>query len=183
MRELLATVVELHDGLTKAKIPHAFGGALALMWCTGEPRTTKDIDLNIFVTVAELDAVLSALPSGITVSQEDHAALAKGGQHRLFYDDVPIDLFFNTTSFHNNLIIRTTSHAIADRQLPFLCCDDLAVFKGFFNRRKDWADIEEMMRAKQINVSYVLGILVENVGVDDERVTELLKIRNELSGP
>jgi hypothetical protein len=181
MRELLATIVELHDCLSSAEIPHAFGGALALMWCTGEPRTTIDIDLNVFTPIADLDLVLSALPAGITVSEHDHAILVKEGQHRLFYEDIPVDVFFNTTNFHKDLVIRTTNHTIAERQLPFLCCDDLAVFKCFYNRRKDWADIEAMMRAKQIDVSYVLGMLVEHLGLEDERVKELLKIRNEVS--
>jgi hypothetical protein len=34
-------------------IHHAFGGAFALLWCTGEPRTTVDIDLNIFAPPSE----------------------------------------------------------------------------------------------------------------------------------
>ena len=38
-----------------------------------------------------------------------------------------------------------------------------------------------MMREEHIDVSYVLGILVENLGLEDKRVKELLKIRNEIS--
>ena len=49
MRPILDAIVALHDNLDAAGIPHAFGGAFALLWCTGEPRTTVDIDLNIFV--------------------------------------------------------------------------------------------------------------------------------------
>ncbi len=33
-------------------------------------------------------------------------------------------------------------------KLPFLSCPDLAVFKVFFNRTKDWADLEAMHDAR-----------------------------------
>jgi hypothetical protein len=61
MRPILEAVVEVHDGLKAAGIHHAFGGAFALLWCTGEPRTTVDIDLNVFVPPTQTQRVLSAL--------------------------------------------------------------------------------------------------------------------------
>ena len=61
MRPILDAVVELHDCLDAAGIPHAFGGAFALLWCTGEPRTTVDIDLNIFAPPANARRILEAL--------------------------------------------------------------------------------------------------------------------------
>jgi hypothetical protein len=36
-------------------------------------------------------------------------------------------------------------HDFGGRQIPFLGCSDLAVFKVFYNRTKDWADLEEMI--------------------------------------
>ena len=58
MRPILDAVVDLHDSLEAAGIPHAFGGAFALLWCTGEPRTTVDIDLNIFTPPTDARRVL-----------------------------------------------------------------------------------------------------------------------------
>ena len=37
-------------------------------------------------------------------------------------------------------------------QLPFLACPDLAVFKAFFSRTRDWADLEEMQAAADVLV-------------------------------
>ena len=37
------------SALDDARIPHAFGGALALAWCTQRARGTIDIDVNVFV--------------------------------------------------------------------------------------------------------------------------------------
>jgi hypothetical protein len=71
-------------------------------------------------------------------------------------------------------------HQLVDRNLPFLGCNDLAVFKAFSNRRKHWADIEEMLRAGWLDVPYVSGILSDYLGPGDERIRELHTIRDEI---
>jgi hypothetical protein len=95
------------------------------------------------------------------------------------FDGIPVDIFLSTTRFHDDLRLHINEHQLADRKLPFLGCNDLAVFKAFFNRRKDWADIEEMLRAGRLDIPYVTGILTEYLGPDDERIRELLAIRDE----
>jgi hypothetical protein len=183
MRPILDAIVELHDGLDTAGIHHAFGGAFALLWCTGEPRTTVDIDLNIFASPAETQQVIDALPEEIVATDEDMTKLTTDGQCRLMFDGIPVDVFFNTTRFHDDLRLHVHEHRLADRRLPFLSCNDLAVFKAFFNRRKDWADIEEMLRAGRLDVPYVTEILSEYLGPDDERIRELLVVRDEAISP
>ena len=49
MSVLVDKILALHAALDDAEIPHAFGGALALAWCTERARGTIDIDLNVFV--------------------------------------------------------------------------------------------------------------------------------------
>lgn len=179
MRPILDAIVGLHDGLDAAGIHHAFGGAFALLWCTGEPRTTVDIDLNIFVPPSETQRVLNALPEEIKATDEEVTKLRSDGQCRLMFDGIPVDIFLDTTPFHDALRLHVKRHRLVERELPFLSCNDLAVFKAFFNRRKDWADIEEMHRAGQLHVPYVTGILSEYLGPDDERIRELFAIRDE----
>ncbi len=179
MKPILDAVIELHDGLDAAGIHHAFGGAFALLWCTGEPRSTVDIDLNIFASPTETRRILAALPEEILATDEDATKLSTDGQCRLLYDGIPVDIFLNTTRFHDDLRVHIREHQLVGRRLPFLGCNDLAVFKAFFNRRKDWADIEEMLRAERLDVPYVTGILSEYLGPDDERIRELLAIRDE----
>ncbi|HLN17216.1 MAG TPA: nucleotidyl transferase AbiEii/AbiGii toxin family protein [Acidimicrobiales bacterium] len=183
MKPILDAVVELHDGLEAAGIAHAFGGAFALLWCTGEPRTTVDIDLNVFVPPDEHPRVLAALPVEMEVTEADRKALADDGQGRLHFDRIPVDLFFDTTGFHADLRLHVVHHELGGRSLPFLSCNDLAVFKAFFNRRKDWADLEEMLRAGRLDVAYVTGVLAEYLGLDDERVHTLHALRDEMTGP
>jgi hypothetical protein len=180
MRPILDAIVELHDRLDEAGIHHAFGGAFALLWCTGEPRTTIDIDLNVFAPPTETRHVLDALPEEIVASDEEATQLMTSGQCRLLFDGIPIDIFLDTTPFHDDLRLHINEHQLVDKMLPFLGCNDLAVFKAFFNRRKDWADIEEMLRAGRLDVPYVIGVLSGYLESDDERIRQLLTIRDEI---
>ena len=53
MSTLADRIVAVHRSLAKARLPHAFGGALALAWCTQRARGTIDIDVNVFVSAAD----------------------------------------------------------------------------------------------------------------------------------
>jgi len=109
MTGLAEKIVAIDDALGRARIPHAFGGALALAWCTQRAQVATRI--------------------------------------------------------------RTESFAGSD--VPFLSCTDLAVFKAFFNRTKDWADLEEMAGAGTLDIDRVIGVLVRYLGADDERIGRL----------
>jgi len=60
--------------------------------------------------------------------------------------------------------------------IPFLDCMDVAVFKAFFNRTKDWADIEEMHNAGTLDVERVKLILAEYLAIDDARIARLNEV-------
>jgi len=47
------------------------------------------------------------------------------------------------------------------------------VFKAFFNKTKDWADLEEMIAIGALNVDQTPGVLVRYVGGDHQRVERL----------
>jgi hypothetical protein len=173
---LPAKIVELHRSLAAAAIPHAFGGALALAWCTQRARGTIDIDLNLFIPPARRDEVLAALPPGVAWSADDLARIGRDGQVRLWWGDTPVDVFFNTTAFHEQAGARVHWEPFLDAELPFLACRDLAVFKAFFNRTKDWADLEEMVAAEALDVEAALGVLALYLGGDDERVARLVAL-------
>lgn len=169
-------IVALHDALDEASIAHAFGGALALAWCTQQARGTIDVDINAFVAPERAPDVLAALPHGVAWSDADLAAIERDGQVRLWWDTTPVDLFFNTTEFHERAADRSRFEPFLGRELPFLSCRDLAVFKAFFNRTKDWADLEAMHEAGTLDVDAVVGVLVRLLGADDDRVQRLLEL-------
>lgn len=174
MTSLAEKIVAIHRALHRADVPHAFGGALALAWCTQRARGTIDIDLNIFVDAATASTAVGALPSGVAVSQHDVALIEADGQARLWWDGTPVDVFVNTTEYHARVADRVRWEEFAGARVPFLGCDDLAVFKAFFSRTKDWADLEEMAAAGTLDVDRVIGVLVRYLGAGDERIPRLL---------
>jgi hypothetical protein len=169
-------MVVLHEALARAGIQHAFGGALALAWCTQQARGTIDIDINLFLPPAEHDRVLAALPEPIATTDDNRTTIERDGQVRLFWDDNPVDLFFNTTPFHEAVAERVRWEPFAGQELPFLSCQDLAVFKVFCDRTKDWGDLEAMHEAGTLDVEHVLGVVVRYLGGDDARVERVRRV-------
>lgn len=176
MDSLIDKICGLHESLQAAELPHAFGGALALAWCTERARGTIDIDVNLLIPQAQFQRVLDALPVAVKVTRDDRKILQRDGQVRVWWDRTPLDLFLNSTEFHEELLGRVSWESFADRELPFLSCYDLAVFKAFFNRTKDWADLEAMYSAGTLDISRVQATLIEYLGADDERIVHLSEV-------
>jgi hypothetical protein len=170
---LPAKILAIDAALDAASLPHAFGGALALAWCTRRARGTIDIDVNVFVEVTQGQRVFDALPPEVARRPADLDLLQHDGQVRLWWDSTPVDLFLDTTEFHAQAAGRGRREQFAGRDVPFLACSDLAVFKAFFDRTKDWADIEEMLDVGTLDVDRVLGVLVRYLGPTDPRVDRL----------
>ena len=63
-------------------------------------RGTIDIDVNIFVDVSRSRAALEALPDGVAFNTKQVATLEREGQARLWWDHTPVDVFLDTTPFH-----------------------------------------------------------------------------------
>ena len=173
--DLVEKIVALHQTLDEAGLPHAFGGALALAWCTFRARGTIDIDINIFIPADDFMRAINALPSGVAASKKELAQLKQDGQVRLWWDKTPLDLFLNTTDFHSDVMQRMRWEMFGGEQVPFLACRDIAFFKAFFNRTKDWADLEEMHEAGTLDVALLTGSIMQHLGDGDERVAKLLR--------
>jgi hypothetical protein len=166
-------IVDLHRSLAAAGVPHAFGGALALAWCTQQPRGTIDVDVNLFVPPSRAPEVLDGVPAGVEWGEADLARIRADGQVRLWWGTTPVDLFFSTTDFHDRAAARARVEPFLGVEVPFLSCRDVAVFKAFFDRTRDWADLEDMAAAGTLDVEAVLGVLVRYLGGDDPRVARL----------
>ncbi len=177
MSTLADKIVEVHKTLAEAELPHAFGGALALAWCTRAARATIDIDVNLFVSVDQAAEVFAQLPSAVETPKKALDQLVRDTQVRLWWENTPLDIFLNSTPYHSEASARVRWEPFAGEQIPFLSCQDLAVFKAFFNRTKDWADLEAMQEAGTLDIRFVSGVIMEYLGADDERIQSLLKLR------
>ena len=166
----------IHASLTKARIPHAFGGAIALAYCTDEPRGTRDIDVNIFLDPARARAVLRALPDGVKWDAADLAMIDRDGQVRLDWDTTPVDLFFSVHEFHKEVAGGTRTVPFESGSIPVLGCTALVVFKALFNRWRDWGDIQEVVRSRAVDVREAMLALERLVGPGDEAVARLNEV-------
>jgi hypothetical protein len=171
MTTLVEKVLAVSEALTTAEIPHAFGGALALAYCTEDPRGTRDIDVNAFVRAQEAARVLAALPAGVLVPQGTAEVVAADGQVRLWWEDTPLDLFLDYAPLHAQAARGRREVPFAGRQISVLGPVELVLFKALFDRPKDWVDIAAVVEAGGLtDPAAVRRGLVELVGTDDPRV-------------
>jgi hypothetical protein len=176
---LASRIVAVHEMLDSMKVPHQFGGAIALAWYRS-PRATTDIDLNVTVHPRDMDPVLGALAYlGITVSPSDRLAIERDGQARLDWDGSFLDLFCATLDFHQEMATHSRQVAFGPVQIPILSPEHLIVCKAIFDRPKDWVDIEEVVSwGTAVDEAVVLHWIDEMLGRDFEqhaRLTGLLR--------
>lgn len=175
---LSSRIVAVHEMLDSMRVPHQFGGAIALAWYRS-PRATTDIDLNVTLAPAEAEPVLGALSHlGVSVSESDRAAIERDGQARLDWDGSYLDVFFATLELHREMA--TSSHEVAfgPVHIPILSPEHLIVCKAVFDRPKDWVDIEEIVSwGTEVDGASVLRWIDELLGGDSaqhERLVGLL---------
>ncbi len=176
MSELIDKLFTIHESLTEAGLAHAFGGAIALAYCVEEPRGTRDLDVNIFVDVSEAESALGSLPAGVRVRKRDIAKVKRDGQARLDWDGTPIDVFLNNVPLHEAVASSVIWVQLEGRDVPVLDCASLAIFKAFFDRTKDWADIEAISAATPEDIENAASTIADLVGEDDPAVEKLRKL-------
>src|SRR5207237_2672485 len=122
-----------------------------------------------------------ALPAEVRWTPENERELRRDGQSRLSWDKTPVDLFLTTHPFHEQAMRRVKVEPFEGSMISFLACTDLAVFKAFFDRRRDWADIEEMLVARTIDADAVAAVVADLLGPEEVRISKLREIQSELS--
>jgi hypothetical protein len=174
--ELVEKLFAIHEALKARSLPHAFGGAIALAYCVEEPRGTRDLDVNVFVDAANAEKVFAALPNGVVADEEDVQAVKRDGQTRVFWDGVPIDVFLNNLPLHEEVANGIVWVSLQGREVPVLDCASLVIFKSFFDRTKDWADIEAVALVTPEDVSSALETVKDLVGEGDPAYRRLAEV-------
>lgn len=161
-------VVALDEALAAKRIPHAFGGALALAYYA-EPRATMDIDVNAFCRPERHRFVADALePLGV-IGGNDAAALERDGQTRWWWGRTPVDLFFSYDEIHDAMAGQIRRVPFGGTLIPILAPEHLLVCKAAFDRPKDWLDIEQMLLLTDVDPADVRHWMERLVGTDDPR--------------
>ncbi len=176
---LSAKIVAVHEMLDSLRVPHQFGGAIALAWYRS-PRATTDIDINVTLSPAEAEPVLGALAHlGVSIAASDRAAIERDGQARLDWEGSYLDVFFATLELHQEMATRSREVAFGPVSIPILSPEHLIVCKAIFDRPKDWVDIEEIVAwGTGVDEAVVLRWIDELLGADSaqhERLAGLLR--------
>ncbi|MGB0871505.1 MAG: nucleotidyl transferase AbiEii/AbiGii toxin family protein [Solirubrobacterales bacterium] len=169
-------VVALAQSLETAKIPHAFGGAIALAYYA-TPRATIDIDLNVFLPPAEFERVAKTFEVLGVDTNADRDLLERDGQCRVAWGRTPVDLFMANVEFHDEMARHTRRQPFGETTIQVLSPEHLIVCKALFDRPKDWIDIEQvvltMPELKTGEIAAWLGVLA---GKRDDRTKRFAAI-------
>lgn len=92
---------------------------------------------------------------------------------RLFWDETPVDLFLNYAAIHTEAAMHCREVPFAGELIPVLGPLELTVFKAMFDRTRDWADIEEIAAAGNLDLAAVDEALKTMLGDDDPRFERL----------
>jgi hypothetical protein len=153
------------------------GGAIALAYWTRDPRGTSDIDVNVFVPAEAPERALAALPEAVRQPRGTLETITRDGQIRLWWDDIPIDLFFDYADVHEEAARHSRRVAFEGTRIPVLGPIELAVFKVMFDRTRDWADLEAMAERGTLDFPAVRAALRALLGSgDDARFSRLAEV-------
>ena len=178
---LAERVVALHEALDEAGVPHAFGGAIALAFATRNPRGTNDIDCNVFVPATDPEPAIAALPAAIARPDALVETIARDGQVRLWWDETPVDLFFDYNPIHVQAAAHVRRVDFDGTRLPVLGPVELVVFKVMFDRGRDWVDVEDVISAGAVDLGAVRASLEELLEPGDPRFAQLDDVERRAS--
>ena len=170
---LVAVLTQLIDALEVSGLTYALGGAVAYStW--GEPRATRDIDLNLWVEPHELPGAFDVLArAGVILdrARAEREAAERGlfvGRH----GEYRVDVFVPSIPFYADARTRRLRVRLAERDTWVLSAEVLAVFKMLFFRPKDLRDVERMLAVQRgrMDTAFIRRWLVEMLGESAERV-------------
>ncbi len=159
----------------------SFGGAIALgFW--SQPRGTLDVDVTLFMAPDQPTACVRLLQSIGCTLKSDHAiqSIAEHGFCQVEFHGRRVDVFLPTTPFYELARKRRQTVQLGEQAIQIWDAETLCVFKMMFFRRKDVADIEQLLRVqKNLDRDWVLQQLTAIYGSRDPRIIQWQELINE----
>jgi hypothetical protein len=139
-------LAERLDALGQA---YAFGGAIALGYW-GEPRGTLDVDLTLFVPPEQPTACVRLLHElGCEVEGSRAVqSLQERGFCMARFQQTRVDVFVPTIAFYDAARQRRRKVLLGQQAIMVWDAETLCVFKMMFLRRKDLADVAQVLRVQ-----------------------------------
>lgn len=147
----------------------------------GEPRSTLDIDVNVFVAATRWPVVRAALdPLDIDLDGEED--LRQVSEVRLDWDPNSLHLFFSCDPLHERMRRGVRSVPFGGDEIPIVSPEHLVIRKALLDRTKDWLDIEQIFVATSpLDLGEIQDWLERMVGASDPRAKRLRDLRSSLS--
>jgi hypothetical protein len=174
-------VSAIHRAFGEAGIPHAFGGALAVAYY-GEPRSTLDIDVNVFVAADRWSSLYDALGPLDVDLEIDEKDLARSHEARLDWNPNSLHLFFSYDGLHQQMNEDIREVPFNNGPIPIVSPEHLVIRKALLDRTKDWLDIEQILVATSpLDLQEIERWVKQMTGVDDPRLAKLRSCRARLA--
>jgi len=152
---------------------YALGGAIALGYW-GTPRGTVDVDVTIYLPPDRPSDCIWLLDDiGCKFSAaEPLESLREHGFCRVTYAGMRVDVFLPIVPFYEAARTRRKRLGLPDQLITVWDAESLTVFKMMFFRRKDLADVEQILRTQgpQLDRAWVREQLAEMYGARDPRL-------------
>jgi len=173
--DAVAVAAELASRLEQRGQEYALGGAIALGYW-GEHRGTVDVDLVPFVPPDQPTACVRLLHEiGCeAASSQAIESLQEQGFCQTRFEGVRVDVFVPSISFYEAARQRRRRVPLRDRSALIWDAETLCVFKMMFFRRKDLADVEQVLRIQGAGFDrqWVRTRLEEIFGKRDPRLSQ-----------
>jgi len=178
-----AAARHLAAALAERRQDYALGGAIALGYWAA-PRGTVDVDLTLFLPPekpSECVWILQDIGCEL-VTPQALASLREDGFCQVTFRNLRVDVFLPTLPFYETARKRRREVLLGSERIMIWDAETLAVFKMMFFRRKDVADVEQMLRAggKGFDRGWVRKQIEEIYGPRDPRLAEWDELSREV---
>jgi hypothetical protein len=175
---------QLAQALEQCGQDYAIGGAVALAYWA-EPRGTLDVDLTLFLPPdkpSECVRLLQAIGCDVKAT-EAISSLQEYGYCRTTLDSLRVDVFVPTIPFYQAAKARRRRVPLMSGHAMIWDAETLAVFKMMFFRRKDIADVEQILQNQRFTLDrqWIREQLVEIYGARDARIAQWDELDREVT--
>ena len=141
----------------------------------GRARGTIDVDVTLYLPADQASECVWLLQEiGCEFSQtESISSLNEHGFCRVTFAGLGVDVFLPIVPFYETARARRKNVELGGRPIMIWDAESLAVFKMMFFRRKDLADIEQILRTqgRQFDRLWVREQLAGMYGIRDPRLS------------
>jgi len=164
MTDLESALLEVAAALDGCGLPYVLIGGLAVA-VLGEPRTTLDVDVSVWVAPEGLDAAVTCLSRQLQPLPAQHEIFVRERRvlPALTKNGVRADIVFAALTVEHDAIRRGVPKQIAGRSIQVASVEDMLLMKLVSEREKDLADAKALLRrfGPSLNRAYLLPKLEE----------------------